>query len=135
MKYTMVTYDYESNSPICVDRFTANDPTDAYLKARALCSELRHLYYYATVYFNEIQRMDSHDQIEKAHEEHSEIARKLIEAACTGSYVVPNYEYIGYVLYIGDIDDVYDGIYMGGFDMDYDQFYHYGGYDEWINRQ
>ena len=91
MNYTMVTYDYERNIPICVDRFTANDHADAYLKARALFSEVRHLYYYD--------------------------------------------EYIGYVLYIGDIDDVYDGIYMGGFDMDYDQFYHYGGYDEWINRQ
>lgn len=54
MKYTMVTYDYEENSPICVDRFTANDHADAYLKARALFSEVRHLYYYATVYFNGI---------------------------------------------------------------------------------
>lgn len=61
------------------------------------------------------------DQVEKAYEEQLETARSLTEAARTGSYVVPNYEYMGYVLYIGDIDDEYDGIYMGGFDMDYEQ--------------
>lgn len=61
------------------------------------------------------------DQVKKAYEEQLKTARSLTEAARTGSYVVPNYEYMGYVLYIGDIDDEYDGIYMGGFDMDYEQ--------------
>lgn len=49
-----------------------------------------------------------------------ETARKLTEAACTGSHVIANHEYGGYVLFIGDIDPEWDGLYMGGFDMDYE---------------
>lgn len=54
MKYTMVTYDHEWNMPIIVDRFTANDHAEAYTKAKALFSEVRHLYCYVTVYFNNV---------------------------------------------------------------------------------
>lgn len=70
---------------------------------------------YLTHMFSESIR----DQIEKAYEEHSETASSLTEAAYPGTYVVPNYECMGYVLYIGDIDDELDGLYIGGFDTDY----------------
>lgn len=48
-----------------------------------------------------------------------ETASSLTGAAYPGTYVVPNYECMGYVLYIGDIDDELDGLYIGGFDTDY----------------
>lgn len=59
------------------------------------------------------------EQIEKAGYE--ETAFRLTQAAHGNCHVFYSLKYDGYVLVIGDIDDEYDGIYMGGFDMDYDQ--------------